>query len=700
MSKNDREGFKCILVIRSGFAFGRIFLLVPDNSGALLVGMKRFWPVIAALAAFAVYYLTTCRGIWIGDSGEFALALKTFGIAHPPGYPLFTIQGTLFVQALSFLRPIFAGGIYSITVSAAAVGIVFLIMRRRLDDLSSFGLALCWAFTAIFWAETNGVEIYTLNVLLIVATYLALESESSYKWPLTIYLFGLCLCNHPSSLALVPAILYRFFAEGEYRRTSRFPFYVGLLAVAGTMYLYLWVRSTHDPISDWGNPEGLSALWQHMSLKQYSGWVHNSWDNLLFAVQLYFRSVLECWSWLGLILILSGLGLGFKYNFARTINALTILVTSISMAAFHQAVNHEPFYLPPLFASLLLISNNLVALKSKARIRSVVSWAIVGAAAILLVLNYRANDKSDYTLYDNYSRQLLDSALPNSTIFLAGDINTFGAEYLRYGEDYRSDLTLYDRSIRKRALTERASELAGFSTTDLFEARTTIIRRERGRLYLAKSHYQNEPDWWEGLDSLFSFGMLYDTRPPIEASRVVPSYPTSHDPGDLMSRELLVNLDLIRGEELLLNGERDKAEEQFRMALSRYDIETRGVLLNQLGIYFRKSDALELALETYNRALEKPILSSNQRAEIRFNISNVHKDRANLAMESSDYVAAVQHFEEAANYDENNSRLILNIGLIYAQHLRDNNSARRYLTRYLELEPGDQRVQQLLGSLR
>ena len=290
--------------------------------------------------------------------------------------------------------------------------------------------------------------------------------------------------------------------------------------------------------------------------------------------------------------------------------------------------------------------------------------------------------------------------MPNSTICLAGDINTSGAEYLRYGEDYRSDLTLYDRSIRKRALTERASELAGFSTTDLFEARTTIIRRERGRLYLAKSHYQNEPDWWEGLDSLFSFGMLYDTRPPIEASRVVPSYPTSHDPGDLMSRELLVNLDLIRGEELLLNGERDKAEEQFRMALSRYDIETRGVLLNQLGIYFRKSDALELALETYNRALEKPILSSNQRAEIRFNISNVHKDRANLAMESSDYVAAVQHFEEAANYDENNSRLILNIGLIYAQHLRDNNSARRYLTRYLELEPGDQRVQQLLGSLR
>ncbi len=664
--------------------------------------MKKYLPFIAASIALVVYFLTTCRAIWIGDSGEFALALQTFGIAHPPGYPLFTIQGTLFVQALSFLRPAFAGGIYSITVAAAAVGIVFMIMRRRLDDVTSFGLALCWAFAAIFWAETNGVEIYTLNVLLIVLTYFALESESAYKWPLTIYLFGLCLCNHPSSLALAPAILYRFFAEGEYRRVSRFPLYAGLLAIAATMYIYLWVRSIHDPISDWGNPEGLSALWQHMSLKQYSGWVHNSWDNLLFAGQLYVRSVLECWSWPGLLLILSGIILGFKINAVRTINALLMLATALFMASFHQAVNHEPFFLPPLFASLLLISINIEALRHKASLRSVASWAVVAAAAVLLVLNYRANDKSDYTLYDDYSHQLLDSALPNSTIFLAGDINTFGATYLRFAENYRPDLKIYDRSIRKRAMFERASELTGTGVTDLFESRTAILKHEQGRLYLSKSHYQNEPDWWEGLDSLFSFGTLYDTRPTDQPAKAVPAYPASYDPGDLMSRELLVNLDLIRGEELLLPGYSDTAAAlaQFRLALGRYEAETRGVLLNQLGIYFRKAGARDLALETYSRALEKPILSSAQRDEIRFNISNIYKDRGNIAVDRNDYAEAVNAFVQALEYDQKNERLLLNIGLIYAQQLKENNNARRYLTRYLELEPGDSRVVQLLGTLR
>lgn len=673
-----------------------------DNSETLLVSMRKYLPFIAASLAFIVYFLTTCRAIWIGDSGEFALALQTFGIAHPPGYPLFTIQGTLFVQALSFVRPIFAGGVYSITVAAAAVGIVFLIMQRRLDDFSSFGLSLCWAFATIFWAETNGVEIYTLNILLIVLTYLALESESAVKWPLTIYLFGLCLCNHPSSLALAPAIILRFISDGEYRRVSRFPLYIGLIAAAGTMYLYLWVRSTLDPISDWGNPEGLSALWQHMSLKQYSGWVHNSWDNLWFAGQLYVRSVLECWSWPGLLLILSGIILGFRINVGRTINALLILATALFMASFHQAVNHEPFFLPPLFASLLLISINLEAIRQKPGVRSVTTWAIVGAAGVLLVLNYQVNDKSDYDLYDDYCHQLLDSAVPNSSIFLAGDINTFGATYLRYAENYRPDLTIYDRSIRKRAMLERASELTGADVTDLFESRTAILKREQGRLYLSKSHYQNEPDWWAGLDSLFSFGMLYDSRPPDQQARAVPAYPASYDPGDLMSRELLVNLDLIRGEELLLPNESDTtaALEQFQLALGRYDDEDRGVLLNQLGIYFRRVGARDLALETYGRALKKPILSSGQRDEIMFNISNIHKDRGNIAVERGDYAGAVKDFETALEYDQKNARLLLNIGLIYAQQLKDNNNARRYLTRYLELEPTDSRVVQLLGSLR
>ncbi|MGB5106003.1 MAG: DUF2723 domain-containing protein [Candidatus Zixiibacteriota bacterium] len=664
--------------------------------------MRPYLSWLAAIIAFVVYALTTCRGIWIGDSAEFALALKTLGIAHPPGYPLFTLLGSLFVQAFSFLRPIFAGAIFSSVVAAGAVGVICLILRKYLGEIAAFGLALVWAFTPIFWAETNGVEVYTLNVLLIGLTYLSVESESTVKWPLTVYFFGLCLCNHPSAIALAPVIVYRFVAEKEYKNFRRLPFYLSLLMIAGSMYFYLLFRSLNNPVDDWGNPENLRALWQHMTLKQYSGWVSHSWENLVFSLKLYARTIIDCWTWVGALLIISGTVIGLLRVRVRTISALLMLFAALFMAAFHQAVNHEPFFLPPLLASLFLIANNFDLLRAGIFKSRVVAITTICAAILLLFANYEKNDRSDSVLYEDYSQKLLDAAPQNSILFVAGDINSFGTLYLHYGEKYRPDLEVYDRSIRKRVMCERASSLVGTQVDDLLLARQVLLEREPKRKLFAKSHYQNETDWWKDLDSLHSFGLLYDTKEPHQEPAPIPDYATTLDDGDLMLRQLLVNLDLIRGEQFLLSQPSDSlaALSEFKSALGRYDVEPRGLLLNQLGIFLRKAGFGDLALEAYRRALEKPILTSTQRKEILFNISNVFKDRGNLAVLHSDYPAAAAAFERAVEYDAGNPRLLLNLGLVYAQHLNDRDKALRYLSHYLEIEPNDTRVQNLVNSLR
>ncbi len=664
--------------------------------------MKRWGPWLVGAAAFVVYFLTTCRSVWIGDSGEFALVLESLGIAHPPGYPLFTVLGAVCVQALGFLRPALAGGIYASFLAAGAVVVICLIFRRGLSDWTALALGLVWAFTPIFWAETNGVEIYTLNVLLIALCYWALESEGEKRWPLIVYLFGLCLCNHPSALALVPALLYAFIADREYRRVKRLPLYLALLVVAGTFYLYLWVRSTHDPATDWGNPEGLVALWQHMSLKQYSGWVGNSWDNLWFAARLFGRTIVECWTWLGAALILSGIILGWSVARRRTISAIMIMITAVVMAAFHQAVNHEPFYLPPLLAALLLIGNNLIWLERRRVPQAIAPGILAAAATVLLISNYQSQDRSSYTDYEEYSRGLLDAAPAGSLLFVAGDINSFGPLYLQWAEGYRREVEVYDRSVRKWPLIEAAREYQPALGDDVLAARAVILEHSPERKLFAKSHYQNEPSWWEGLDSLYSYGLLYETQPPrIEAKRVK-SYPDGYRSADLMTREMIVNLDLARGEQKLWDEPPDSsgALADFRLALSRYDDEPRGVLLNQLGIFLRKIGAQELALEAYRRGLNKPILSGGQAAEIRYNISNVHKDRGNAALQAQDFVAAAAAFETAAEYDRDNARLLLNIGLLYARELDNAGKARPYLERYLLLEPSDAQARQLLNSLR
>ena len=45
------------------------------------------------LVAFAVYSGTLCPTISAGDSGELATAAAQLGIAHPPGFPLWTLLG-------------------------------------------------------------------------------------------------------------------------------------------------------------------------------------------------------------------------------------------------------------------------------------------------------------------------------------------------------------------------------------------------------------------------------------------------------------------------------------------------------------------------------------------------------------------------------------------------------------------------------
>src|SRR5437867_2452358 len=84
---------------------------------ACAIGMSIF--------AGLLYCLMAARDIVVGDSPELTIAAVTLGVAHPPGYPLFTMLGHLF--SLMPIGPIpFRVNLLSVICDAFAVGIVFL----------------------------------------------------------------------------------------------------------------------------------------------------------------------------------------------------------------------------------------------------------------------------------------------------------------------------------------------------------------------------------------------------------------------------------------------------------------------------------------------------------------------------------------------------------------------------------------------
>src|SRR6266576_1659181 len=70
--------------------------------------------ILVCVIAFGVYIATLAPTVWFIDSGELATVAVTMGIAHPTGYPLFTIIGHLFT-----LLPFSNSEIYKMNVMSA-----------------------------------------------------------------------------------------------------------------------------------------------------------------------------------------------------------------------------------------------------------------------------------------------------------------------------------------------------------------------------------------------------------------------------------------------------------------------------------------------------------------------------------------------------------------------------------------------------
>src|SRR5947209_3952032 len=71
----------------------------PGQGGPFTLGYwkgARAIAVLLGLAALAVYTRTLCPTVAAGDSGELTAAASLGGVAHPPGYPIWTMLARLF----------------------------------------------------------------------------------------------------------------------------------------------------------------------------------------------------------------------------------------------------------------------------------------------------------------------------------------------------------------------------------------------------------------------------------------------------------------------------------------------------------------------------------------------------------------------------------------------------------------------------
>src|SRR5439155_12595533 len=141
------------------FVVNPMSILAGDNS--------KTWIGVIAVTAIAgvLYFLTAARDIVVGDSPELITAAVTLGVAHAPGYPLFTMLGHLF-SLLPFGSIPFRVNLLSVICDALTIGVVYLSAFRLIrSQLAAAVAALLLAVNPTFWEWSLAAEVFSLNNL-------------------------------------------------------------------------------------------------------------------------------------------------------------------------------------------------------------------------------------------------------------------------------------------------------------------------------------------------------------------------------------------------------------------------------------------------------------------------------------------------------------------------------------------------------
>ncbi|HYW68219.1 MAG TPA: DUF2723 domain-containing protein, partial [bacterium] len=261
--------------------------------------MRMTAAAVAFLVPLVVYICTLARAVTFVDSGELSAVAATLGIAHPPGYPLFSLLGRLFslmpVGTVSFrvglLSALSAAGASSLIYWAGS-GLVLRFYRRTPDSTRPPGAALVWAplagallfsLSQTVWSQAVVVEVYCLQtflvMLLVAACAKALSNPASAltHWPWIAFVCGLGLTNHLTGILMVPALLL-FLLLGytaRARETDKIPVPFWRGVGAGVLpllaYLYLPLRARTMPPVAWDYPDTLQRFLVHVTARQYHG---------------------------------------------------------------------------------------------------------------------------------------------------------------------------------------------------------------------------------------------------------------------------------------------------------------------------------------------------------------------------------------------------------------------------------------------
>ena len=100
--------------------------------------LQKYYYIFTGFVSFVFYMFTIAPSVIQIDTGELAAVQCTLGIAHPTGYPLFTILGYIFSLIPLPITKIFQMNLLAALYCAVAVSVFAFTIKLVLDNLNAF----------------------------------------------------------------------------------------------------------------------------------------------------------------------------------------------------------------------------------------------------------------------------------------------------------------------------------------------------------------------------------------------------------------------------------------------------------------------------------------------------------------------------------------------------------------------------------
>ena len=436
---------------------------------------KIIYGLLAFFIPFIFYMITLAPTVsWI-DSDELTTASALLKIAHPTGYPLFTILGKLFTFIPSG-DAAYSLNIMSAVISSAAVFVLFNLMLFLFNDFKLTGSekpvannlpeeivfniclssSLLFAFSKTFWGNANVVEVYSLHsffiILLIFLFLKAINLDSNKKngnlnksknWILFAFVLGLSFANHMTTIFLFPGFIYLFISEYGFNKNLlkrlailTIPFFLAL-----TLYIYLIVRADTTMLS-WGHTYSFDNFIAHITGRQYDTAMFRSAEDLRIQISRFFEKFPEEFVYLNIVLIIPGLFQLFKMSRKLFYFTVILFVTCILMASNYTIYDiYSYFLLSSVVTSVWCAFGLIFLVNIFSSFKKQLSYIFILIFLLPLSYNYAENDKSRDFMVKDYVFNLFNSASDNSIVIT----NYNPTYYFQYVKKVRPDIIFINR---------------------------------------------------------------------------------------------------------------------------------------------------------------------------------------------------------------------------------------------------------------